>query len=333
METWVWCGGHEDWDEERWSSFLRRLVDIGIGGILLGGGLKEVSRVVPWAVEAGLVVHAWMWTMCRPKDEVAEKHAEWYQVSGEGVSCLDSPPYVGYYKWLCPSSREAVDYLVSEAEQLADIPGVTSVHLDYVRFPDVILAKTLQPLYSIVQDREYPRWDFCYCDRCVAGFRDATGIDVKNVPDPSEVLKWKSFRYQLVVSVVKRIQSAVREKSGRTLSAAVFPYPDLARFICRQSWDDFAVDAFFPMIYHSFYDEPISWIGQATRRGVEALRSKSRLCKLFTGLYLPAINTEKQLSEAIQEAKKNGADGVSFFDAENLKDYHVQAIRKEKAND
>ena len=43
-----------------------------------------------------------------------------------------------------------------------EIEGLESVHLDYVRFPDVILGADLQPKYGIVQDKELPEYDYGY---------------------------------------------------------------------------------------------------------------------------------------------------------------------------
>ena len=38
---------------------------------------------------------------------------------------------------------------------------LTGIRLDYIRQLDVILASGLQPSYGIVQDREYPEYDYC----------------------------------------------------------------------------------------------------------------------------------------------------------------------------
>lgn len=41
---------------------------------------------------------------------------------------------------------------------------------DMIRYPDVILAEGLWAKYGLHMDREYPRFDYCYCDNCVEGF-------------------------------------------------------------------------------------------------------------------------------------------------------------------
>eukprot|EP00189_Rhodosorus_marinus_P011158 CAMPEP_0184751494 /NCGR_PEP_ID=MMETSP0315-20130426/43062_1 /TAXON_ID=101924 /ORGANISM="Rhodosorus marinus, Strain UTEX LB 2760" /LENGTH=219 /DNA_ID=CAMNT_0027230739 /DNA_START=430 /DNA_END=1086 /DNA_ORIENTATION=+ len=213
--------------------------------------------------------------------------------------------------------EEAVHHILETVKALVVIPEIDAVHMDYVRFPDVILAKGLQPKYGIVQDQEYPQWDFCYCKRCVIAFEKESGINVNEVDDPSSILAWKEFRYALIVEVVDKVRS-LSSSPRKQLSEAVFPHPELARFICRQSWDDFDVDVYFPMTYHNFYEESVDWIGQACSKGVSALRLKGKEAALYAGLYLPSLTSEDQFRKAIEAALSNGADGVSLFDAENL---------------
>lgn len=58
----------------------------------------------------------------------------------------------------------------------------------------------------------------------------------------------------------------------------------------RQRWDKWNVDAVLPMIYNSFYDEEVNWIGYATGQGVADLKSKNT--ELHTGIYVPNISAE-----------------------------------------
>ena len=101
-------------------------------------------------------------------------------VSREGKSCLEHPPYVPYYKWLCPTREGARVHVRERIERVAADPAVDGVHLDYVRFPDVILPLGLWDKYGLVQDHEMPEYDFCYCEACRDDFRDQTGLDPAN---------------------------------------------------------------------------------------------------------------------------------------------------------
>jgi hypothetical protein len=65
------------------------------------------------------------------------------------------------------------------------------------------------------------------------------------------------------------------------------------------------------MIYNSFYNEGLDWIGFATAQGVSDLDGKN--IGLHTGLYMPSMSAD-DVKEAIELARDNGANGVSFFD-------------------
>ena len=77
-------------------------------------------------------------------------------------------------------------------------------------------------------DEEYPTADYCYCDKCVADFKAATGIDIKSVEDPSKCAEWAQFRCDLITKLVNRIADEVHGK-GKKVSAAVFPGAGLSR--------------------------------------------------------------------------------------------------------
>ncbi|MBB6462834.1 putative glycoside hydrolase [Flammeovirga kamogawensis] len=325
-KRWMWLHAHDDWTDAKWEEKLDQLKEIDIQGVLLGGNKATFERMYPLLKARDIEMHAWMWTLNRNGDEEAKKHPEWYTVSGDGRSCSEYHPYVDYYQWVCPSQEPVQEHIIKQAVELAKIEGVKGVHLDYVRFSDVILASSLQPLYGIVQDKEYPEWDFCYCQTCRDKFLHETGTDIYKVKDPTASEEWRQFRYDAVTHLVDKIYDAVH-KEGKLLSAAVFPYPELARKICRQSWDDFKLDMVFPMVYNSFYEEPTEWIKFAVEQGVKDLKQNYKE-PLFTGLYTPALPKEEDVVEAIKLSKKGGAKGFAIFDLGGMKAPHWNALKK-----
>jgi uncharacterized lipoprotein YddW (UPF0748 family) len=70
------------------------------------GGRDLVGEFVKEAKRRGLRVHAWIVSLCYPNPAFESSHRDWYVVNRLGVSCVDEPPYVPYYKWLCPSRPE-----------------------------------------------------------------------------------------------------------------------------------------------------------------------------------------------------------------------------------
>jgi hypothetical protein len=97
------------------------------------------------------------------------QHPRGYMVSKGGKSCL-THPYVDYYQWLCPTRKESRNHVLSLVEGLAKVDGIESVHLDYIRFPDIFFTSRFIK-YNLKQEFEMPEYDFCYCDTCVAALK------------------------------------------------------------------------------------------------------------------------------------------------------------------
>lgn len=330
---WTWVHGGGDRTLPDWREQYGRLAEAGFHGVLVGGGETELHAEAAHA--AGLEFHRWVWTLNRNGDQwVKENHPEWFTISREGNSSFTHPPYVDYYRWLCPTKPEVREYLRASIQEIGRDPDVDGVHLDYVRHCDVILPSGLWATYDLIQDREYPEFDFCYCDTCRDEFESTHGMDPLDLPDPTADDRWRRFRWDGVTKLVETLADSVHQipasPFGSTLSgpggqkpisAAVFPSPTIARKLVRQAWDEWPVDAVFPMLYQGFYEEKLPWIGDGIREGLEALRSRGegqpKPGGLFAGLYLPSLNSQERES-AVRIAQAAGARGVSFFEMNGL---------------
>ena len=302
----------------------------GIDEILINTGTdpKELARLTPIAKAAGLNVHAWIMAMNRPGDTVALKHPEWYIVSRDGKSCYDTRPYVDYYQWLCPTREASRNHVLDLVEGLAKVEDVESVHLDYIRFPDIFLPIGLLPKYNLVQDDEMAEFDFCYCDECVNAFEKIHHKDPRDSKNTAIDMEWKNFRLNAIRSVVNDAYKIAHD-NNKILTAAVFPYPEMADHMVRQRWDKWDIDEVYPMIYHGFYNEEVDWIGYATKQGVTDVEDEN--IGINTGVYMPDFKSVEELKQAIMHAKDNGAKGVTFFDAPTLTDEYLKAIKETKA--
>ncbi len=324
---WTWVHGGGDRSPSEWQDQYGRLAEAGFHGVLVGGG--EIGVHVEAAHVAGLECHRWIWTLNRNGDEwVKTNHPEWFTVSRNGDSSLTHPPYVGYYKWLCPSRPEVRDYLRGSILEIAREPGVDGVHLDYIRHCDVILPSGLWAKYDLIQNREYPDFDFCYCDTCRETFASIHNSDPLELEDPSVDEAWRRFRWDSVTALVGVLADAVHGE-GKPITAAVFPTPTIARRLVRQAWDEWPVDAVFPMLYHSFYEEGFDWIGQGVEEGLAAVAARVSAAvaaqgsglqppkRIYAGLYLPSLTAEERL-QAVEIVRNAGAQGVSFFEMGGL---------------
>ena len=306
LKNWIWTGLEErstrDQQQRRFESYRAS----GIQAVLFSGVNEPVFAM---AKEQGLETHAWTWTLCRGDRDLLEQHPDWYVVSRLGDSAATKPPYVGYYHFLCPSREEVGDHLARLFAQLADTPHLDGVHLDYIRYPDVILPVALWKQYNLVQNEELPQFDFCYCAVCRAAFKKQSGVDPLELPNPPADAAWRQYRYDSVTRLVQRLADVAHQK-GKQITAAVFPTPAIARKLVRQDWTRWNLDAVLPMAYHSFYNEKIEWIERAVREGVTALPPHR---PLYAGLYLTDLKTEAEFDEAVRCALAGGAKGVSLF--------------------
>lgn len=308
---WIWVRPKKQDSENTLKARYKSWKDAGVVGLLFEDYSEKHFQI---AKSLGLQAHRWMWTMNRGEKELLEKHPEWYAVSRSGKSCATAPAYVNYYRFLSPSHPDVPQYLAEKAAEQLEKKDVDGLHLDYIRYPDVRLPVNLWDNYKLDQSTEMADYDFCYSSYSKKAFLKETGIDIDKVQHPQESLSWRNFRYKQVTNVVNKIAD-VAKSYQKPLSAAVFPTPEVAKRNVRQDWVNWNLDAVFPMIYHGFYREPVSWIGDAVSEGVQALNSKF---PLYAGLYLPDFHSTAELEQALKLAQENGAAGASLFAEEEI---------------
>ena len=333
LNNWAWITTDLKASTSDWQKLFAQLQQAGIDAILpeifdsrrayytsqhLPVGGEWLEKILPLAKQEGLEVHAWMWTMPCNIPEIHEKHPEWFMINRKQVSCLTKPAYVDYYKFLCPSRQEVHEFLQRRVQELSAFEALDGIHLDYIRYPDVVIAAALQPRYGISQDREYPEYDYCYCDVCRAQFRAQHGVDPLELQDPSTDEAWRQFRYDRITSLVNDSLLPLAHRHGKKLTAAVFPNWEAVR----QQWMNWQLDGFMPMLYHNFYYGDVSWIRAQTEKGVQMLAGRS---PLFRGLFVPKLDPD-ELERAIKGSLAAGASGICLFHANALSGAHWRSL-------
>jgi hypothetical protein len=303
---WVWENPDSKESEPELEQKYKRFYEAGIRGMFFE---NDSEKHFLTAKKAGLETHRWMWTLNRGEKTLLANHPEWYAVSRQGKSCATHPPYVGYYRWLCPSKPEVTDYLVTRVEEILNKDYVDGIHLDYVRYCDVILPVNLWDKYGIEQTRELPEYDFCYCETCREKYKTQYGKDPLEMEYPSQSPSWRKYRYSQITNIVNTL-AKVAQKHKKEITAAVFPTPEIARRIVRQDWTNWNLNGVCPMIYHGFYRENTTWIGDAVEEGIHFLNGRF---PLYAGLFLPDFNSDEELKNGIKNALDNGASGISLF--------------------
>lgn len=334
----VWTGGPGEASDAEILEKFNTFKEHGIDGVMYNGGQNPeiYKRVGKLAKDAGLEFHTWIPTMIQSNN--SELKPEWYMVNRLGESAYDKPVYVPYYKILCPSREEVYNFLSNMYTKVAEVPEVEGIHLDYIRFPDVILAEGLWEKYGLVMDKEYPKYDYCYCDVCTSNFKEKTGIDIKEVEDPSQVEEWKQFRYDLITSLVNRLAADVHE-TGKQITSAVFPGPSISKKLVRQEWNKWNVDAIYPMNYNDFYLKDAKWVGDMVKEEVTSVNNKK---PIYSGLFITPFPSEKdkhsdpenhglapeEMVEAIELSMVNGATGICLFTPERMTDEHWKLFKE-----
>jgi hypothetical protein len=320
---WLWMGGHESWKTEQWDSVLSVLKSEGIDGILTQADPATLTRIIPLAHKHGIVVEKWIVSMMNNDNNLIKEHPGWFVINREGKSAVTDPPYSDYYRFLCPSNPEVLQYLKTRLDEYLDIPGLDGIHLDYIRYPDVILPQALWGRYGVVQDKEYPPYDYCYCKICREKFQSLHGTDPGLMEHPDDNADWKQFRNDQLTSLVNELSDYCHQK-GKKLSAAVFPGPSIAKQIVRQAWDKWNLDEVMPMLYQNFYYGNLDWIRQETTEGAKAL---NQAFPQYSGLYIPSLNP-RDMQTAISKSIEGGASGICLFTYEAMTPRHWSALKE-----
>lgn len=337
VPLYVWQSWEESTTENSLRSDFERWKTYGTVGVCFNAHLDsaKIATAARIAKELGLEYHAWIPTMLQEGLD-----STCYTVNRLGESAYDKQAYVPYYKTLDPLNPQVRRFLKEQFERIASIKEVDYIQLDYIRYADVILARGLWDKYGLTMNEEYPKADYCYCDSCVAAFQRTSGIDIRQVTNPSTNQEWAQFRCDAITSLVNELVDAIHVK-GKKISADVFPGPQsYAVWMVRQEWNKWNVDAYFPMNYNDFYKEPAEWIGKVTAEEVKSVADKKT--PVYSGLFIcrdwqnkaNLIDPEhsgllpSEIEKAVAGSMKAGATGVCLFTPNDMTPEHWEALRK-----
>ena len=294
--------------------------ETGLDGLLLNAPTPDDYRAaIPIAHKYGIEVYAWLWTMNleHDRDSILKVHPEWFSVNRKGESLANTKAYVDYYKFLCPAIPEVREYIKDKIRSYCEVEGLNGIAIDYHRFVDVVLPTTLWPRYGIVQDREYPQWDFGYHPALIEKFEAKYNYDPRKLKDPSTDEKWLQFRCDQITEVANEIAEVVHSY-GKKMAASPFPTPAMARQMVRQDWGKWNLDIVFPMVYHSFYTGDLSFISDCT---IDNVKQKNPMTTLYCGMM--ATNSPVMF-QSMDSALNNGAKGIAIFTIGSLRSPEVR---------
>jgi len=294
--------------------------ETGIDGVMLNAPTPDDYRkAIPIAHKHGIEVYAWLWTINleHDRDAMVQEHPEWFSVNRKGESLANTKAYVDYYKFMCPALPEVREHIRKKIVAYCEVEGLNGIAIDYHRFVDVILPTTLWSRYGIVQDREYPEWDFGYHPEMIKIFKEKFGYDPRDLEDPSTDGKWQQFRCDQITEVANEIAEVVHSY-GKVMAASPFPTPAMSRRMVRQDWGKWNLDIVFPMVYHNFYTGDVSFISDCT---IENARDKNPMTTLYCGM---TASNSPVMFDSMDEALNNGAEGISIFTVSGLRSPEIR---------
>lgn len=309
-------------------SICQVMSETGIDGVMLNAPTPDDYRkAIPVANKYGIEVYAWLWTMNleHGRDSIVRAHPEWLSVNRNGESLANHRAYVDYYKFLCPALPEVRTYIRNKVKAYCEVEGLNGIAIDYHRLVDVILPTTLWPRYGIVQDREYPEWDYGYHPEMIRKFMEMNGYDPRSQDDPSTDEKWLQFRCDQVTEVANEIAETVHSY-GKKMAASPFPTPAMARSMVRQDWGKWNLDIVFPMVYHNFYTGDVSFISDCT---VDNVKQKNVMTTLYCGM---TASDSEIMFDCMDAALNNGAEGIAIFTVNSIRSDNIRARFKAYAD-
>lgn len=315
---WTWLDYRPNMN---FDSICQVMNETGIDGIMLNAPTPDDYReAIPIAHKHGIEVYAWLWTMNleHDREQILKEHPEWLSVNRNGVSLADDPAYVNYYRFLCPILPEVREHIRKKIVAYCEVEGLNGIAIDYHRFVDVILPTTLWPRYGIVQDREYPEWDYGYHPEMIKAFKEKHGYDPREQDDPSTDDLWLQFRCDQITEVANMISEVVHSY-GKTMAASPFPTPRMSKRMTRQDWGKWNLDIVFPMVYHTFYTGDVSFISDCT---IENVRDKNPNTTLYCGM---TATNGPMMFDCMDEALNNGAEGIAIFTIGSLRSPEIRA--------
>jgi len=296
-------------------------------------GTDTLRELVRRAHLVGLRVHAWVNVLSlashRDAKIVAQVGRDAVLVDQRGRSILDYPkldvpePDRRYYRmgtpavWLDPAAPGVAAYLAATfAELMTRYPELDGLHLDYIRYPDVL---PFSP-----GSRFGVGLDFGYGESTRARFQAETGLAAPFGDDLRNANRWDAWRRDKMSELVRELRMAVRsaqpeapEREQPLLSAAVGTYFERVYLAEAQDWkgwiDDGLLEFAVPMAY--------TLDDRLFRYMVEGFASGPRSDRIWIGhgSWLFAQHPERALAQ-LEVAQSAGARGDVLFSYDSIAD-------------
>jgi uncharacterized lipoprotein YddW (UPF0748 family) len=290
-------------------------------------GEDTLAQLITQAHENDLRVHAWVNVLSlannRDAPILADVGPSAVLVDRWGRSVLDypkldvPPPDRRYYRmgtpavWLDPAAPGVAERLVETfRELLTKYPELDGLHLDYIRYPDV-LPFTPGSRFGV-------GLDFGYGDATRARFQAETGLEAPFGGSLANANAWDGWRRDQVTALVAALRIAARSAlDDIEFSAAVWSWADRAYLAQGQDWRRWLEEGLLE------FAVPMSYTldDRMLRYQVESYSGHPAADRIWVGLgtWLFARRPERAL-EQIRIVRAAGAAGDSLFSWDSIAD-------------
>jgi len=290
-------------------------------------GVDPLALLLTRAGESGIRVHAWINVLSlstrRDAALLNRLGPDAIAVDRLGRSVLDYPdleiptPERRWLRmgtrqvWLDPGAPAVADTLEAVVEELfRRYPALAGLHLDYVRYPDV-LPFSPGARFGV-------GLDFGYGEATRRRFQRETGLRAPFRDSLANANRWDDWRRERVTEIVRRLGDAAR--AGRPeaeRSAAVWAYANRAYLSLFQDWrgwlDAGWIDFAVPMTY-TVDDRLLRYLGHELTGGLAGDR-----VWLGLGSWLFARNPARARAQ-LEFAQSLEPSGVALFSYDALRD-------------
>lgn len=288
-------------------------------------GADPLALLLDKAGEQGFRVHAWVNVLSLSKNAdapiVRELGRNVVHSDRKGRSLLDYPgfeipaPDRQYYRmgtpgvYLDPAAPGLAERLAATfAELLARYPQLDGLHLDYIRYPDV-LPYTPGSRFGV-------GLDFGYGEASRERFRQETGLEAPFGDRVGPANTWDEWRRDKLTQLVATLEAAARAVDPDvTLSAAVWTYADRGYLVLGQDWRRWLEDGLLDLAVTMSY----TLDDRLLRYQAEAFAGLPIADRIWMGLgtWLFAASPERALAQ-IGIVREAGVRGEALFSYDSI---------------
>ncbi|MFH1847207.1 MAG: family 10 glycosylhydrolase [Candidatus Omnitrophota bacterium] len=213
--------------------------------------------------------------------------------------------------FLEPAEDEVVKYLISITEEvIKKYPGLSGVHLDYLRYPEIM------PL--ILGSRFSPKGlGYGYGKTNIEKFKNSSGFDITKMDYSRENFQlWDDWRRRQVTTLLKKISARARSLSPDIkISCTIVPSIERSYLVTFQDWTEWL---------NKGYADYVIAMNYTTDTKYMVLLSKSLLApensaktQIGIGAYL-FKNDPAEIEEQLSLIKKLSPGGIVIFSYDEI---------------